>query len=115
MWKTKQNDDVDPQGPEETLTSYEEAAKEFAVNASEFLQQIALLTKARDAYQRAMAISARLRRTLDSGDETLRTLMGQIERAIRGQLSNDTSDKKPEPVNVETIKASGGNADAARA
>jgi exonuclease VII small subunit len=114
MW-TKRNDDFGPQGSEETLTSYEEAAKEFAGSAAEFLQHIALLTKARDAYQRAMTISARLRETLDSGDEHLRNLMGQLERAIQVQLSNDTSDKKPEPANVETIKASGEKVDAARA
>lgn len=114
MW-TKRNDDVGPQVSEETLTAYEQAAKEFAGNAAEFLQHIALLNKARDAYQRAMAISTRLRSTLDSGDETLRTLMGQVEQAIQAQVSNDASDKKPEPANVETVKASGDKVDAARA
>jgi exonuclease VII small subunit len=115
MWM-KENDDMGLLGSTETLVAYEEAMKEFATSAAEFLEHIALLTKARDAYQRAIAVSTQLRDTLDRGDETLRALMAQVEQAVNIQPGKDASDKKkPEAVKVETIEASGGKADAARA
>ena len=40
----------------ETMTMYREAMDEFSKNATEFLEHIALLTKARDAFQRAMTV-----------------------------------------------------------
>jgi exonuclease VII small subunit len=111
-----ENNDGGPLGKTETLAAYEEAMKEFATSAAEFLEHIALLTKARDAYLRAMAVSTRLRDTLDRGDEILRTLMAQVEQAVNVQPGKDASDKKKlETVKVETIKASGEKADAARA
>ena len=115
MWM-KGNNDVGTVGSTEMVAAYEEAIKEFATSAAEFLEHIALLTKARDAYQRAMAVSTRLRGTLDRGDETLRTLMAQIELAISIQPAKDASDtKKPEAVKVETVQAAEEKADAARA
>jgi transketolase len=70
------------------------------------------LTKAGDAYKRAIAVSTQLRGILDQGDETLRNFMAQIQQAVNYAASDE---KKPEAVKVETIKASGEKADAARA
>jgi exonuclease VII small subunit len=98
MWK-KYNDGVSPQGADNTLTAYTEAVEEFSSSTAEFLSHIPLLTNARDAYQRAMAVSTQLRKVLDAGDETLRTVMDQLNQAVK----------------VETITANGDKADAARA
>lgn len=114
MW-TKTNNDGGAQAIKETLASYEEATKEFALNAAEFLQHIELLNKARDAYQRAMGISSNLRDTLDSGDETLRTLMTQLEQAVQVQLANDAEKKAEAAKKVENIRTIGEKVDAARA
>ena len=112
MWN-KYND-LGPQGTANTLTEYTEAVKEFSSSAAEFLSRISLLTNARDAYQRAMAASAQLRRVLDTGDETLRIAMGQLEQAISVQR-NQAAEKKAEAARVETITGNGDKADAARA
>ena len=80
MWK--KYDEGNPPGSAETVTAYEQAMKEFATSATEFLEHIQLLTKARDAYQRAVTISSQLRSTLDRGDEILRTLMAQVDQAV---------------------------------
>ena len=98
MWK-KYNDGSSPQGMDNTLTAYTEAVEEFSSSTAEFLSHIPLLTNARDAYQRAMAVSTQLRKVLDAGDETLRTVMDQLNQAVK----------------VETITANGDKADAARA
>ena len=115
MWN--ENKDVAPQRITEALTAYEEAVKEFSTCATEFLQHISLLTKTRDAYQRAILVSAEVRDILDRGDETLRNFMARIEQAINFQPDSAASDeKKPEAAKVETIKQeSGEKADAARA
>jgi hypothetical protein len=116
MWNDE-NNDAGPQVVKETLTSYEEAAKEFAVSAADFLQHLALLTKARDAYHLALAISAHLRDTLDSGDETLRNLKAKLEDAVADHLGSGALDgKKPAAMKrVETVKAIGEKTEAARA
>jgi exonuclease VII small subunit len=102
-------------GTTETVAAYEAAMKEFAMSSAEFLTHTALLTKARESYQRAMAVSSRLREALDSGDQTLRTLLAQVEQALAVQPGKDASDRnKSEALNVETIKASGEKANAAR-
>jgi exonuclease VII small subunit len=98
MWK-KYSDSSSPQGMDNTLTAYKEAVEEFSSSTAEFLSHIPLLTNARDAYQRAMAVSTQLRKVLDAGDETLRTVMDQLNQAVK----------------VETITANGDKADAARA
>jgi len=115
MWK-KENNDVGPQCITDTLTAYKEAVEEFSASAAEFLAHIPVLTRARDAHQRAMAVSTQLRHILDKGDETLRILMGQMEQAINIQLDQTTSEKtKTEAVKVETTTATGDKANAARA
>jgi hypothetical protein len=115
MWKNE-NNDVAPQRMTEALRAYEEAVKEFSTSATEFLKHIPLLTKARDAYQRAILVSTQVRDILDRGDETLRNFMAQMEQAVNFQPDSAASDERePEAVDVETNKASGEKADAARA
>jgi exonuclease VII small subunit len=115
MWKDA-NNDVAPQRMTEALTAYEEAVKEFSTSATEFLKHVPLLTKARDAYRRAMVVSTQLREILNNGDETLRAFMAQMQHAVNFQIDNAASgERKGEAVKIETIKASGEKADAARA
>jgi exonuclease VII small subunit len=106
VWK-KYNDGSSPQGMDNTLTAYTEAVEEFSSSTAEFLSHIPLLTNARDAYQRAIAVSTQLRQVLDTGDETLRIVMDQLKQAVNTQLN--------QAVKVETITANGDKADAVRA
>jgi hypothetical protein len=115
MWK-KDDSDTGPQNAADMLATYKGAVEEFSSNAAAFLAHIPLLIKARDAYQRAMAVSTQLRQILDKGDETLRLLMGQMEQAANVQLVVAAADKKrAEAVKVETATPNGDKAEAARA
>ena len=62
-------------------------------NANVLMEQLPLLNKARDAYEKAMKASAELRRELDAGDEHLRSVMSHLEEA----LDADPDRKEPEP------------------
>ncbi len=85
-----------------SMATYSAAVDEFSKHTSEFLASIPLLMKARDAYQRAMAVSAEVRSMLDTGDGTLRTLMAQLEDAVAIHVGKSPSDrKKPESVKAE--------------
>jgi exonuclease VII small subunit len=91
--------------PAPTMATYTEALNEFATNATWFIEQLPLLTKARDAYERAMRASAELRKVLDTGEENLQTLMTQLEQAVSVHGAKPAADrKKPEPAKVETIR-----------
>jgi len=104
MWK-KENEASTPRLPA-SMTSYTDAVDEFSRHATEFLAYMPLLTRARDAYQRAMAVSAEVRSMLDTGDGTLRTLMAQLEDAVSFHLGKTTTGKKnPESVKVEPVLA----------
>jgi hypothetical protein len=81
MWKNDNNGTA-PQHMTEALSDYEAAVREFSVNAAEFLKQVPLLNKAREAYERATTASAQLREILDRGDETLRQFMAQMEETV---------------------------------
>ena len=116
MWKTevekkdfRGNNDSDL-GTEQVpaaMAAYRESVDEFARHATEFLEHIPTLTKAREAYQRAITVSSELRNMLDKGDETLKSLMDQLEQAITGPAARSGSDKKRlELAKVESIKAS---------
>jgi hypothetical protein len=115
MWKNENNKEDGAQHMTDVLTAYKGAVEEFSASAAEFLAHIPILTKARDAYQRAMAVSAQLRNVLDKGDETLRLLMGQMEQAANIQFAVASDKKKPEPVKIEIATANGDKAEAARA
>lgn len=113
MWK-KENS-VSAERVPGAMAAYRESVDEFSKNAAEFLEHIPTLTKAREAYQRAIMVSTELRSILDTGDEALRTLMAQLEQAIGAQLAGQVIEKKrPEPAKVEPIKPSTGETEVAR-
>jgi hypothetical protein len=108
----KENNDLGPLDTTEAVAAYEEAMREFATSAAEFMKHVGVLTKARDSYQRAMTVSAGLRNTLDKGDEILRTLMERVEHAINAQPAEEASDKRqPEVMKIqesaEKVRAAG--------
>jgi hypothetical protein len=110
IWKKENGADTQPEVVKQRLpgsmTTYSEAVDEFSKHTSEFLACIPLLIKAREAYQRAMAVSAEVRSMLDAGDSTLRTLMAQLEDAVAVHLGKNPSDrKKPESIRVEPAPA----------
>jgi hypothetical protein len=94
MWK--KDDGVGPQ-PTLTVTMYTEAMNKFTKSATAFMEQVHLLTEARDAYLEAMTASTALRNSLDAGDQILRSLMTQLEQVVNDHLDESTLDrKKPE-------------------
>ena len=98
----KKENEVGPQRLPGSMKTYSEAVDEFSKHTSEFLACMPLLTKAREAYERAMAVSAEVRSMLDAGDGTLRTLMAQLEDAVTMHLGKAPADrKKPESVRAE--------------
>jgi hypothetical protein len=105
LWK-KEEDVVGDQPTRATMARYTEAVDEFTTSATAFLEHIPLFSKAREAYEEAIQASAELRRVLDTGDETLRTLMSEIEDTVNVHVVKPTPDKKrPEPAKIESIKA----------
>jgi hypothetical protein len=92
--------------PSPTMKTYTEAVNEFTKNATAFIEQLPLLTKARGAYQEAMRASAEMRKVLDASDENLRTLITQLEQRVNLHGVKSATDKKnPEPAKVERMKA----------
>ena len=94
-----------PSSSSPTMTTYTEALNEFTKNATAFIEQLPLLTKARDSYEQAMRAGAELRKILDTGQENLKTLMTQLEQRVNLHELKSTIDKKnPEPAKVERMK-----------
>jgi hypothetical protein len=88
-----------------TMATYTDALNEFATSATAFIEQLPLLSKARDAYERATRAGAELRKVLDTGEENLQNLMSQLEQAVNIRGVNPVPDrKKPEPAKVEAIR-----------
>jgi hypothetical protein len=83
------------------MATYSQAVDEFTKNANVLMEQLPLLTKARDAYEQAMKASAELRKELDTGDAHLRSVMSYLDQAI--DASPDR--KKPEPTKIGVIGA----------
>ena len=103
MWKKE--DGAGPQ-PTPSVMIYTEAMNKFTKSATAFMEQVHLLTEARYAYQEAMAASIALRNSLDAGDETLRSLMIQLEQVVNDHLGEPVLDrKKPELVKPESTRA----------
>jgi len=103
-----QSESVSAQPTQATMTAYVAAVDKFSKAATAFMQHVELLNQARAAYQQAIAASAELRGILNTGDETLRGFMNQLEQAVNEQASRQVVEKKkPEPAKVEPIKASG--------
>jgi hypothetical protein len=87
-----------------TMTTYTEAVNEFTKNATAFIEQLPVLTKARDSYEQAMRARAELREVLDAGEKNLRTLVTQLEQAVNVYGVKPAPDKKnPQPAKVEAI------------
>ncbi len=115
MWKNE-NNGTPPQRMTEALSDYENAVREFSTSAAEFLKQVPLLHKAREAYERATTASTQLRQILDKGDETLRLFMTQMQETITSPSPIAALDStKPESEENRAIKAAGEKADSARA
>jgi len=56
----------------------------------------------------AITASASLRRSLDAGDRTLRSLMTQMEQVVNAHMGETILDgKKPEALKVEAIRTNG--------
>lgn len=114
MWKKESS--VSAERVPGAMAAYRESVDEFSKHATEFLEHIPTLTKAREAYQRAMTVSTELRSILDTGDETMKSLMGQLEQAVNMQLGKAGAEKKrPEYAKVEPIKTTSETSDIARA
>jgi hypothetical protein len=99
-------EDHSPPLPSPSMNTYTEAVNEFTKNATAFIAQLPLLTKARVAYEEAMRASAEMRKVLDAGEEKLRTLMTQLEEqgvSVYG-VKHAADKKSPEPVKVEKMR-----------
>jgi len=113
MWK-KENE-VAGQGLPGSMATYSEAVDEFSKRAAALLAHMPVLTKARDAYQRAMKVSAEIRSMLDARDANLQSLMAQLEEAVAVHSGKTSSDKKkPESVTVEPTHATSETPDYSR-
>jgi hypothetical protein len=93
------------------MAAYSEAVNEFTKNATAFMEQLPLLSKARNAYDQAMKASAEIRKVLDTGDEDLRTLMTQLVQAVNKPAPEK---KRPELAKTE-VRASGEDTGTAKA
>ena len=88
-----------------TVTTYIGAVNDFTKNATAFIEQLPLLTKARDSYEQAMRAGAELRKILDTGQENLKTLMTQLEQAVNIHgVRSGLDRKRPELAKVEAIR-----------
>jgi exonuclease VII small subunit len=113
MWK--KDSSVSAERVPGAMAAYRDSVDEFSRHAADFLEHISTLAKAREAYQRAIAVSAELRSILDTGDEAVTALMAQLEQAINVQLGNPAPEKKrPEMAKVEPIKTNSEETDVAR-
>src|SRR5690348_4346371 len=70
-----------PQELNDVLATYVDSKKKFSEAAKTFLEHVVLLNQARIEYQKAAKASEEIRSLLDAGDETLRSLMAQVEKA----------------------------------
>jgi hypothetical protein len=99
-------EDHNQPSPSPTMETYTEAVNEFTRNATAFIEQLPLLTKAQGAYEEAMRAITEIRKVLDAGEENLRTLMTQLEQRVNVHGVKPTPDKKnPEPAKVERMRA----------
>ncbi|PYX21754.1 MAG: hypothetical protein DMG82_17215 [Acidobacteria bacterium] len=113
MWK-KENEVAGQRLPG-SMATYNEAVDEFSKQAAELLAHMPILTEARDAYQRAMKVSAEIRSMLDARDANLQSLMAQLEEAVAVHSGKTSSDKKKaESVTVEPTQATSEKPDYSR-
>jgi len=78
------------------------------------MKHVHLLTEAREAYEDAMTTSRALRNSLDANDQTLCSLMTQMEQMINAYLDAIAPEqKRPERLKVEATRTNGQSAGAA--
>jgi exonuclease VII small subunit len=93
---------------DQLMATYADASEEFAKSANEFLQHVNLLPQAWNAYQQAMTAGAELRKILDSREETLRTLMTQLEQAVNSPFGKPVFGERKLDVGKTNAAAAGG-------
>jgi hypothetical protein len=106
MWNNKEEDAMGLQPTSTNMATYREAVDEFTRNATALIGHIPLFTKAREAYEQAMRASGDLRNILDTGDESLRVLMAELEQAVNLHLPVPEK-RKSEPMRIEPINPEG--------
>jgi hypothetical protein len=88
-----------------SMAAYTEAVNEFTRNATAFIEHVPLLTKARDAHDKAMKASAEVCKVLDKGEEDLRALMNHLIQVLNSNVVMVAPDRKrPEPTQLESIR-----------
>jgi hypothetical protein len=91
--------------PTPTWAMYADAMDKFTSSATAFMAHVHLLTEAWTAYQEAMEVGGALRNRLDAGDQTLRSLMTQLEQVVKDHSGTPVLDRKrPELVRVEPTR-----------
>src|ERR1700736_899170 len=94
--------------PKPTMAMYTDAMNKFTKSATAFMEHVHLLTEARDAYQTAISASTALRKSLDAGDQALRSLMSQLEQVVSTHMGEPVPDRKrPKLVKAEPIRTNG--------
>jgi hypothetical protein len=107
MWNQRSKEDAMGGSPTpNNMATYREAVDEFTRNATALIGHIPLFTKAREAYEQAMRASEDLREVLDTGDQTLRALMAELEQAVSLHLPAQEK-RKSEPLRIDAINAEG--------
>jgi hypothetical protein len=84
-----------------SMAAYTEAVNEFTRNATAFIEHVPLLTKAWDAYDKAMKASAEVRKVLDKGEEDRRALMNHLVQVLSNVANVAPDKKRPEPTQLE--------------
>ena len=107
VWR-KENGVSTPATP--SMAVYSEAMNKFTKAATAFMDHVHLLTEARDAYEDAMTTSRALRNSLDASDQTLRSLMIQMEQVINAHLGEVVPERRPELLRVEATRTNGQSA-----
>jgi hypothetical protein len=103
MWKKENDAETQPTA---TMAAYSEAMDKFTRSATAFLEHVHHLTQARNAYQEALTASTEIRKSLDAGDQVMRSLMLELEETINANMGRPSLDKKrPEPMKAEGARA----------
>ena len=85
------------------VTTYTAAIDEFNKSAIAFIEHLPHLVRARNAYEKAVTASAEVRKILDTGDEKIKALMGQLEQGVKTYGIKPPPDSNSKPAKVEPI------------
>jgi hypothetical protein len=81
-----------------TLTMYPEAMNKFSRSATAFMEHMHLVIEARTAYQEAISVGAALLDRLNAGDQTMRSLMTQLDQVIKDHLGDKPNLDRKKPI-----------------